>query len=57
MTPEPKTVTPDTEIVEAAATMLDLGARHLPAVEGGQVVGMVSARDLLIEEAWRSSGV
>lgn len=29
----------------------------LPAVEGGQVVGMVSARDLLIEEAWRSSGV
>jgi len=37
--------------------MLDLEVRHLPVVEGGQIVGMVSARDLLIEEACRSSGV
>jgi len=32
--------------------MLDLGVRHLPVVEGGRVVGMVSATDLLVLVAW-----
>ena len=32
--------------------MLDLGLRHLPVVEGGRVVGMVSATDLLVLVAW-----
>jgi CBS domain-containing protein len=52
MTPSPVTVTPETELSEAAATMLDLGARHLPVIELGAVVGMVSARDVLFDEAW-----
>jgi len=31
---------------EALHTMLDNGFRHLPVVENGKVVGMVSMRDL-----------
>jgi len=52
MTPDPVTVTPETEIAAAAATMLKIGARHLPVSEGGRIVGMISARDLLADEAW-----
>lgn len=50
MTPEPVTVAPETSAGEAAALMLRLGARHLPVVEGREVIGMVSVRDLLAPE-------
>ncbi|TMD11184.1 MAG: CBS domain-containing protein [Chloroflexi bacterium] len=46
MTHDPKTVAPDTETEDALRTMLDNGFRHLPVVEDGKVVGMVSMRDL-----------
>jgi CBS domain-containing protein len=46
MTPHPMTVAPDVEIKEALKTMLDNGFRHLPVVEGGDVIGMVSIRDV-----------
>jgi CBS domain-containing protein len=46
MTNDPKTVGPDVETDAALRTMLDNGFRHLPVVEGGRVVGMVSMRDL-----------
>jgi CBS domain-containing protein len=46
MTHDPKTVSPDTDAAEALRTMLDHGFRHLPVVENGKVVGMVSMRDL-----------
>ncbi|MGH7763385.1 MAG: CBS domain-containing protein [Candidatus Dormibacteraceae bacterium] len=46
MTPDPRTVDPDTDTEVALKTMLDHGFRHLPVVEGGRVVGMVSMRDL-----------
>jgi CBS domain-containing protein len=46
MTPDPKTVTPDADSDQALKTMLDNGFRHLPVVEGGKVVGVVSMRDL-----------
>ena len=57
MTEEPLlTVTPETDAGKVAATMLEQGVRHLPVLEGGQVVGMVSARDLLSLEAWNAIG-
>lgn len=46
MTPDPKTVGPETDADEALRFMLDHGFRHLPVVEGGRVVGIVSMRDL-----------
>lgn len=55
MTGEPVTVTPETEAGEVATTMLDLGLRHLPVIEDGMLVGMISARDLLTLEAWNAA--
>jgi CBS domain-containing protein len=49
MTRNPKTVSPDVDSEEALRTMLDSGFRHLPVVEGGEVIGMVSMRDLAAE--------
>ena len=46
MTRDPKTVSPDVEVDDALRTMLDNGFRHLPVVERGEVIGMVSMRDL-----------
>jgi CBS domain-containing protein len=54
MTRDPVTVTPDTEAAAAAALMLQLGVRHLPVMEGGQLVGMLSARDLLPDLSWEA---
>ena len=47
MTPDPQYATPDDDSVDVALRMLDIGVRHLPVLEVGRVVGMVSARDLL----------
>lgn len=47
LTSVPATVTLDTPLAEVARTMLTDGVRHLPVVVGGEVIGMVSARDLL----------
>jgi CBS domain-containing protein len=44
MTEEPITVSPDTPLDDAAQVMLDNGFRHLPVVDEGQVVGVVSLR-------------
>jgi CBS domain-containing protein len=44
MTADPLTATPDTPAEEAARTMLERGFRHLPVVEAGAVVGVVSLR-------------
>ena len=46
MTPEPMTVTPDSSTDDALKTMLDHNFRHLPVMEGAEVVGIVSIRDL-----------
>jgi len=43
----PQTVRSSTPISEAGALMRDLNVRHLPVVDGGRVVGVVSIRDLL----------
>jgi signal-transduction protein with cAMP-binding, CBS, and nucleotidyltransferase domain len=47
MTTEPVSVELDTEVHEVVLAMLELECRHLPVVEAGTVVGMVSIRDLL----------
>ena len=51
MTWEPATVGLDTPLAEVAHRMLAYGVRHLPVVVAGDVLGMVSARDLL---EWRA---
>lgn len=52
MTPDPAVVTPSDDSAEVAVRMVKLGVRHLPIVEHGEPVGMVSARDLLSLESW-----
>ncbi len=45
------TVTPDDDSATAELTMLAIGCRHLPVVDRGALVGMVSARDLFLMRA------
>lgn len=47
MTPDPDTVDPDVEVVDAAAWMLAVGYRHLPVTDEGKLLGLVSMKDLL----------
>jgi CBS domain-containing protein len=42
----------DEESDEVARRMLDAGVRHLPVVDKGKVVGMLSMRDLLHVKTW-----
>ncbi len=46
MTPNPATVGPDEAVETALNTMLERGFRHLPVLEGTEVIGIVSIRDL-----------
>src|SRR3977135_3553987 len=43
---DPMTVAPDDDVEGALNTMLEHGFRHLPVVENGEVIGIVSIRDL-----------
>ena len=45
MTPAPDTVGPDCAAIEALRLMQDGGYRHLPVVDSGTVLGVVSRRD------------
>lgn len=47
MTAGPSAIGLGDDISEAAEMMVALGTRHLPVVERDEVVGMISARDLL----------
>ncbi len=46
MTPNPLTVTPQASIADAWDVMRELAVRHVPVVEDGVLVGMLSDRDL-----------
>ena len=46
MTPDPEVIDPDATIGAALDRMFDGGFRHLPVVEDGRVIGIVSMRDL-----------
>jgi CBS domain-containing protein len=45
MTPDPDTVGSDTTAIEALRLMQDGDYRHLPVVDGGRILGLVSRRD------------
>jgi CBS domain-containing protein len=47
MTPDPDDLAPDVEPIDAARWMLARGYRHLPVVEDGVLLGMVSIKDLM----------
>jgi CBS domain-containing protein len=47
MTPQPRTITPEKSFGHAMLLMHENGFRHLPVVEGGKPIGIVSARDAL----------
>ena len=52
MTRDPDTVAPDTTAIEALRLMQDGGYRHLPVLDGGSVLGVVSRRDFFgVEKA------
>lgn len=48
MTPRMVTVTLNTSVEECSALMKQHQFRHLPVVENGQLVGLVSMRDVLV---------
>ena len=47
MTTKPRTIDPDKAIGHALLMMYDGGFRHVPVVEDGKPLGMISARDAL----------
>ncbi len=51
MTPSPLTITPTSSLSKAVKVMRDNHVRHLPVVDGGRVVGVLSQRDILIMES------
>lgn len=50
MTPEVVTVTPDTPLDRIQHLMNSRHIRHLPVAEGGAVVGMISSRDVIVQQ-------
>jgi CBS domain-containing protein len=46
MSPQPTTVTPELTLDKAMALISEKRMRHLPVVEGGQLVGLVSIGDI-----------
>jgi acetoin utilization protein AcuB len=51
MTESPVTVGPQVSMAEAHALMREHRIRHLPVMQGGRLIGMVTARDLAVVEA------
>jgi citrate synthase len=47
MTPNPDSVAPDVPAAEAFGSLAEHGYRHIPVVDGTQLVGLVSMRDLM----------
>jgi acetoin utilization protein AcuB len=50
MSASPRTISPGSSLATAHHLMRSAGIRHLPVVDRGEVVGLLSARDLLLLE-------
>lgn len=48
MTPLPYTLAPGDTVEHATALLREKGVRHLPVVDAGRVVGLISERDLFV---------
>jgi len=51
MTTSPYTIGSDQTLAQAHAVLREHSIRHLPALRGGQLVGMLTSRDLALVEA------
>jgi CBS domain-containing protein len=47
MTRDPITLDPQTPVTEALRLMSEIGFRHVPIVEQGEVLGIISLRDFV----------
>jgi CBS domain-containing protein len=57
MTRNPVTLSPDDDVLEAARLMGERKVRHLPVLEGENLLGMVGIREVmrtLVERLWRT---
>jgi len=57
MTRRPVTISPDDDILAAAQLMSERRIRHLPVVQGENLLGMVGIREvlrMLVERLWRT---
>ncbi|MDL1864932.1 CBS domain-containing protein [Betaproteobacteria bacterium PRO5] len=54
MTPMPKTIGFDISVEKALVMMKECACHHLPVLDGGKLVGVLSDRDLSM--AWHGSG-
>lgn len=48
MTENPEVIRPSTALEDAEALMAELNVRHLPVVDEGKVLGVVSIKDILV---------
>ncbi|MCJ7725778.1 MAG: CBS domain-containing protein [Acidimicrobiia bacterium] len=48
MSDAPDTFSPDVDCEEAAAWLLEVGYRHMPVMDDGELLGIVSIRDILL---------
>ena len=47
MSDTPDTFSPEVDCEEAAAWLLEVGYRHMPVMDDGELLGIVSIRDIL----------
>lgn len=47
MTPDPDSLSPEVSVKDAAEWMMAAGYRHLPVIDDGNLIGMISIKDLM----------